>query len=117
MNNTLSIITEYHVYSCADPTLNYNNLHRLTASVKDWRDLGNYDSGLGVPHAVLNEISTAYQTEEEKKEALLLYFLHNVPMASWQRVAGALHWMGEKTALEAVRAFTIFTPAGQSLFQ
>ena len=117
MNNTLSIITEYHVYSCADPTLNYNNLHRLTASVKNWSDLGHYDSGLGVPRAVLDEINTAYQTEEEKKEALLLYFLHNVPMASWQRVAGALHWMEEKTALEAVRAFTIFTPAGQSLFQ
>ena len=117
MNNTLSIITEYHVYSCADPTLNYNNLRRLTASVKNWYGLGNYLSGLGVPHAVLDEISTAYQTEERKKDAILLYFLKNVPMASWQRVAGALHYWGEKTALEAVRAFTIFTPAGQSLFQ
>ena len=65
---------------------------------------------------MLDEINTAYQTEEKKKEALLLYFLKNVPMASWQRVAGALHRMGEKTALEAVRAFTILTPAGQSLF-
>ena len=116
MNNTLSIITEYHVYSCADPTLNYNNLHRLTASVKNWQ-LGDYFSGLGVPEAVRDEINTAYQTEEEKKEAILLYFLHNVPMASWQRVAGVLHYVEEKTALEAVRAFTIFTPAGQSLFQ
>ena len=117
MNNTLLIITEYHVYSCADPTLNYNILRRLTASVKNWYGLGHYYSGLGVPVAVLNEINTAYQTEEEKKEAILLYFLHNVPMASWQRVAGALHYEEEKTALEAVRAFTIFTPAGQSLFQ
>ena len=117
MNNTLSIITEYHVYSCADPTLNYNNLHRLTASVKKWLDLGDYDSGLGVPLAVLHEIdiNTAHQTEEKKKEALLLYFLHNVPMASWQRVAGALHWIEEEKT--AVRAFTIFTPAGQSLFR
>ena len=114
MNNHLSIITEYHVYSCADPTLNYNNLCRLTASVKNWHDLGHYDSGLGVPHAVVNEINTAYQTEEKKKDAILLYFLKNVPMASWQRVAGVLHYWGEKTALEAVRAFTI---AGQSLFQ
>ena len=117
MNNTLSIITEYHVYSCADPTLNYNNLHRLTASVKNWHDLGQYYSGLGVPRAVLDKINTAYQTEEEKKEALLLYFLKNVSTASWQRVAGALNMMGEKTALEAVRVFTTLTPAGQSLFQ
>ena len=104
------------IYSCADPTLNYNNLRRLTASVKNWCGLGQYYSGLGVPEAVLKEINTAYQTEE-KNEALLLYFLHNVPMASWQRVAGALHYMEEKTSLEAVRAFTVFTPAGQSLFQ
>ena len=58
---------------------------------------------------MLREISTAYQTEEEKKEALLLYFLHNVPMASWQRVAGALHWRGEKTALELSQPHNIHT--------
>ena len=44
--------------------------------------------------------STAYQTEEEKKEALLLYYLHTMPMASWQNVAGALHYQegGDSTA-------------------
>ena len=79
--------------------------------------MGDFFRGLGVPYFVCDEIDAAYQTEEKKKEALLLYFLKNVPMASWQRVVGTLHGMEEKTALEAVRAFNAFTPSGQSLFQ
>ena len=79
--------------------------------------LGNYVSGLGVPKAVHDQIrkNTAYKTEEDKKEALLQYFLKYVPMASWQRVAGALYWREEKTALEAVKAIMILKPTGQSM--
>ena len=92
---------------CADPSLTINNLRLVTASVKNWYDLGHYAGGLGVPEAVRDEIryNTNYQTEEEKKEALLVYYLHNVPMASWPSVAGALHYREEKTALQAVKAF------------
>ena len=73
-------------------------------SVKDWYRLGHYYLGLGVPGPVRDEIrdSTDYKTEEEKKAALLQYFLDNVPMASWQTVAGALHW---RKALQMVKAF------------
>ena len=83
-------------------------------SVVNWYELGHYFSGLGVPEAVLDEIknNTAYKTEEDKKEALLRYFLKNVPMASWQKVAGALYWMAEKTALEVVKAIMILRPTG-----
>ena len=83
-------------------------------SVVDWYKLGYYISGLGVPPAVLDEIenNTAYKTEEDKKEALLRYFLKNVPMASWEKVAGALYRMKEKTALEAVKAIMILRPTG-----
>ena len=83
-------------------------------SVVNWYELGHYISGLGVPYAVLVEIknNTAYKTEEDKKEALLRYFLKNVPMASWQKVAGALYRMEEKTALEAVKAIMILRPTG-----
>ena len=99
---------------CADPTLTIKNLRLITASVEKWYDLGQYRRGLGVPEAECNEIrdSTAYQTEEEKKEALLLYYLHNIPMASWRSVAGALHYREEKTALQAVKEFLKNIPSG-----
>ena len=100
---------------CADPTLTINNLCLVTASVKNWHELGRYRGGLNVPRAVRDDIkdNTAYKTEEEKKEALLLYYLHTVPMASWPSVAGALHYREEKTALQAITVFLKRTPAGQ----
>ena len=103
---------------CADPTLTINNLRLVMASVKDWYYLGRY-GGLNVPEAVCVEIraSTAYQTEEEKKEALLLYYLDTMPMASWQDVAGALHYRKEETALQAVKVFLKLTLAGQLILQ
>ena len=100
---------------CPDPTLTINNLCQVTASVKNWYYLGRSAGGLNVPVAVCDDIryNTAYKTEEEKKEALLLYYLHTVPMASWPNVAGALHYRKEKTALQAVNVFLKCTPAGQ----
>ena len=85
-------------------------------SVKDWIRLGNYHHGLGVPVSVCNDLraSTDYKTEEEKKEALLRYFLENVLMASWQTVAGALHYMEEEEALQMVQPF--LPPSGESVF-
>ena len=44
-------------------------------------------------------------TEEEKKTAMLQYFMNNVPMASWEKVAGALYHMEEETALQAAKEF------------
>ena len=104
---------------CADPTLTINNLRLVMASVKNWYDLGRQPGGLHVPGAVCDEIrdSTAYQTQEEEKEALLLYYLRTMPMASWQNVAGALHYQEEETALQAVKALLKYTPAGQLILQ
>ena len=100
---------------CADPTLTINNLRLVTASVKNWYNLGKLGGGLNFPPAVLDDIrdNTAYKTEEEKKEALLLYYLHTMPMASWPNVAGALHSREEKTASQAVNVFLKDAPAGQ----
>ena len=100
----------------ADSSLNIKNLRLVTASVKNWYELGHYQYGLGVPKTVLDEIydNTAYQTIEDKKNALFLYYLHNVPMASWRNVAGALYFCKEETALKAATAFVIFTPTGES---
>ena len=96
---------------CADPPLTINNLRHVTSSVQDWYRLGNYDCGLGVPGIVLNEIRrNPALTEEEKKTKVLLYFLHNVPMASWERVAGALYYRKEERALQAVKEFLPVSP-------
>ena len=61
--------------------------------------------------------NTAYKTEEEKKEALLVYYLLTMPMASWPSVAGALHRREEKTASQAVQVFLKATAAGQSSYR
>ena len=108
-------ITHSFSPSSSDPTLNLHNLCLVMTSVKDWDRLGGYHSGLGVPPSVCLEIyrSTDYKTEEEKKAALLQYFLDNVPMASWQTVAGALHYRSEEEALQMVQAF--LPPSGESV--
>ena len=91
---------------CADSTLTINNLRTVTSSVRDWHHLGSYHSGLGVPDPVLGEIrDNPAMTEEDKKTEVLLYFLRNVPMASWERVAGALYRRKEERALQAVKKF------------
>ena len=109
-------VTHSFSLSSSDPTLNLHNLCLVMTSVKDWFSLGSYHYGLGVPNSVCHEIyrSTDYKTEEEKKAALLQYFLENVPMASWQTVAGALHWREEKKALQMVQPF--LPPSGESVF-
>jgi hypothetical protein len=92
-----------------DPTLNIENMRKVVASVKDWYDLGHYAYGLCVPPAVLDEIrdNPDYLTEEDKKEVFIHYYLENVAMASWQNVAGALHYMEEKEALQGVKDFLV----------
>ena len=92
---------------CADSTLTINNLRTVTSSARDWYDLGNYLYGLGVPGPVLREIrDNPTMTEDDKRTEILLYFLRNVPMASWEKVAGALYRRKEERALrQAVKKF------------
>ena len=98
---------------CADLTLTIINLRLVTASLENWDGLGDYWGGLGVPSNVRGNIRTSYKTEEERKEALLWYYLDYVPMASWPSVAGALYSMEDKTGLQAVKNFLQHTPGGQ----
>ena len=103
-------------YSACRPHTHYyiNNLRHITSSVQDWYSLGNYRYCLGVPYAVREEIKKDPPlTEDENKTKVLLYFLHIVSMASWERVAGALYWRKEKRALQAVKEFLPVSP-GQS---
>ena len=91
---------------CADSKLTINNLRTVTSSVRDWYRLGHYHHGLGVPTRVLDEIrDNPAMTEEDKRTEVLLYFLRSDPMASWERVAGALYYMEVERALQAVKKF------------
>ena len=88
---------------CADSTLTINNLRTVTSSVRDLYRLGDYFYGLGVPGLEIRD--NPAMTEEDKRTEVLLYFLRNVPMASWERVAGALYRWKEERALQAVKKF------------
>ena len=99
------------MFFLSDGTLTTSNVCQALASVKDWRNLG-YAGGLGVPTAVGDDIrdNRPNKTEEEKKTEMLVYYLHTVPQASWQTIAGALYYWEEVTALEAVKRFLHHTP-------
>ena len=105
------------MFFLSDGTLTTSNVCQALASVKDWHSLGQSDhglyiGGLGVPLAVRNDIrdNRPNKTEEEKKTEMLVYYLHTVPQASWQTIAGALYYRKEVTALEAVKRFLHHTP-------
>ena len=92
----------------ADPTFTIKNLCLVfTSSVQNWSSLGDYFYGLGVPGAVQDAIDNnpAILREKDKMAAMLQYFLNNVQMASWQKVAGALYYKEEETALQAAKKF------------
>ena len=103
------------MFFLSDGTLTTSNVCQALASVKNWRSLGcmyMYFGGLLVPTAVGDHIrnNQPNKTEEEKKTEMLVYYLHTVPQASWQTIAGALYFMEEVTALEAVKRFLHHTP-------
>ena len=62
---------------------------------------------LEVPESVMDQIiaSQSYSSEDKKRVAGLQYYLQTVPGASWGRIAGALWFMEEYTALETVRQY------------
>ena len=65
---------------------------------------------------MLDEIrANPSMTEEDKKTKVLLYFLSNAPMASWEKVAGALYSLEKERALEAVKEFLTYSQIPVSL--
>ena len=100
------------MFFLSDGTLTTSNVCQALATVKGWHSLGVYRGGLGVPPAVRDDIrdNRPNKTEEEKKTEMLVYYLHTVPQASWQTIAGALYYREEVTALEAVKRFLHHTP-------
>ena len=101
------------MFFLSDGTLTTSNVCQALASVKDWHSLGcKYTGGLDVPGAVCDDIrdNRPNKTDEEKKTEMLVYYLHTMPQASWQTIAGVLYYREEVTALEAVKRFLHHTP-------
>ena len=100
------------MFFLSDGTLTTSNVCQALASVKDWHRLGPYNGALLVPQAVCDDIrgKRPNKTEEEKKTEMLVYYLHTMPQASWEDIAGALYYREEVTALEAVKRFLHHTP-------
>ena len=102
------------MFFLSDGTLTTSNVCQALESVKNWYSLGcKYTGGLRVPpEAVRDNIrdNRPNKTEVEKKTEMLVYYLHTVPQASWQTIAGALYYREEVTALEAVKRFLHHTP-------
>ena len=62
---------------------------------------------LDVPLSVSFQIDTnpSYPTEEKRREAMIVYYLNTIPLASWATLAGGLYWREEHVSLEAVRKY------------
>ena len=95
-----------------DTTLTPRTLLRALSAVRDFWGSRLLFS-LGIPYPVLSQInSSSYPSEDEKKMAVLQYFLQTVPGVSWGRIAGLLWRLEEHTALEIVRQYLPHKPGG-----
>ena len=74
-----------------DLTLTTERLVELFASMgdEDVDFMGEYY--LNTPSSKIREFQRNYQNPAQRKEAYLVYYVHNHPAASWTKIAGVLH--------------------------
>ena len=96
-----SLISSPH--STSDASLTPQNIFQATSNV----DYGVLDLRLEVPYSVYLQINAnpSYPTEEKRREAMIVYYLNTIPLASWATLAGRLYRMEEHVSLEAVRKY------------
>ena len=85
-----------YVHTCmhdlfsTDPTLTYENIYTVTATVPvEGDELG--DLVLGIPKGKREEIHQQSSSAAQEREKLLHYYLNYSPYASWSRLAGRLY--------------------------
>ena len=107
--------TNYHTHVCVfshssfflchslspDASITLHRVYQVTSHCTDLNDC------LEVPYSVRYQINAnpAYPTEEKKREALIAYFLHSLPHASWAVLAGLLYYREQHSSLEAAREY------------
>ena len=86
-----------------DSSLTLRRVYQVTSAL----DYGDLNDCLEVPVSVKYQIDAnpAYPTEEKKREALIAYFLHSPPLASWAMLAGLLYSEEQHSSLEAAREY------------
>ena len=87
-----------------EPTLTCENILEVLKSVapKNWDDLA---FALRVPVSKRDQITQQFRTPEQKREALVTYWLQVVPDACWEMLAGALYFWKYDKAVEATKEF------------
>ena len=89
-----------------DPALVPYSVTRAVESVENWWGLGGLGTNLGVPELQQLDFKRRYSDPAQQKEALIVYWLQNVPNASWSTLAGTLHYMGERRALQKTELYS-----------
>ena len=86
----------------SDTSLTVENVTRVWEKVGDWYWVV---VSLNIPQSKRGEISRQHSSEREKRCAAGVYWLQTSPDVSWERLAGALYYLGEEEAVEAVKEF------------
>ena len=96
----------HHYFNCisltADVPLTVKNVCKAVEAVRDWNNLGVY---LNVPKSKRGEIRQRYSTTDDRKQAVVAYWIKIDPIPSWRRVIRALGRMGEHQVADAVRPY------------
>ena len=94
-----------------DSTLTVQNVTRALRGMPYDSDFSN---DLGVPGTILLDIERRYSTDDQRNLAVVEYYLHYVPGASWNHLAGKLYYyylFEEEGALQQVQRY-VQRPAG-----
>ena len=100
------------VSSCSvfpDRSLNLENVSRVMKTLKDWKRICDV---LSVPDSRKKKI----QSMTERRQEVVEWWLKFSPNASWNWLAGRLHFLEERTALKAVRKYIHKETEGMGIF-
>ena len=68
-------------------------------------DVEGLDTSLGIPLSIRHKIKEEHESPEERKKAVINYWLLYVPNASWSTLAGSLWYLKKEKALEKVQRY------------
>ena len=100
----------FSFFSPLDPSLTASN---ICTALKSLRDL---DKVCKVPSHRQRQIKIEHSTEAKRRQAMVEWWLHHSPHASWKWMAGQLYYFQELTALEAVLQYTL-KAAGTNVYR